>query len=74
MEYELDGETYFEVMSLSRDDLESHFADDDIADAIKKLTNEDIEAIAEHMGQTLLSNIFWQTLDEVTRAYIARKS
>ena len=74
MQYESDGETYFEVMSISRDDLNEHFGDDDLSEAVKKLTDEDIEAIAEQMGHALFTSIFWQTLDEVTRAHIARKS
>ena len=74
MQYESDGETYFEVVSISRDDLNEHFADDDIAEAVKKLSNEDIEVIANQMGHALFTSIFWQTLDEVTRAHIAKQS
>jgi hypothetical protein len=74
MQYELEGETYFEVMSISRADLEEHFADDDLAEAIKKLADEDMNAIAEQMGQELFTRIFWITLNNTTHAYIAKKS
>jgi hypothetical protein len=70
MQYVLDGEMYFEVMSISRDDLEQNFADDDIAESVKKLTDEDINAIAEHMGRKLFTTEFWRRLDEATREYL----
>ena len=73
MQYISDGETYFEVMSISRADLEEHFADDDLAESVKKLTDDDINAIAELMGQELFPHMYWGLLNSIAREYIAKE-
>ena len=74
MHYELDGEMYFEVMSISRDDLMTQFGDDELFEAVEKLSDEEINAIAERIGRKLFTTEFWQLLEEATREYIGNKS
>lgn len=71
MEYDLDGQKYWEVASISREDLEDFLETDELT----KLSDEDMQMIAERFGQEAFRNNaqFWGNLERITKELLLKK-
>lgn len=72
MEYELDGMKYWEVASISREDLKDlEFTEEEI----NQLSDEDMQAIAEQFGQQAFRNNaqFWGNLERIAKEHLSKK-
>ena len=70
----MDTEKSFKITSVCKDDLREAFENDkEISGKIDSLTNGEMEYLARKMSDDYCNQLFWSSLDHITRRIIEDK-